>query len=309
MRVGIVTSREDAASLTIREQLLARYPFEPVDREIGEAPAHAWTPPGGDPVELGLIDAPLISATGLDAAFATDVLIFASRHTSKSGTPALLAHATGNWTTQAEYGGAPRRVSRASGYLLKRTREALARQREALDLRHDVSLEVTHHGPTEMTTPLLFVELGSKAADWREARPGQAVATAIAEVAETASRWRVPLTPGVKWNPPENVLVGIGFGGTHYAPLFNKLAERTRYTTAHIVPKYHVRKLAPDLIQHIVERVVEPVSAFLLDWKGMNAADKHHLLPLLEECAPEVPVKRVRKLIKATAGARTEVTR
>ncbi len=246
---------------------------------------------------LGTIQNPLLDPGDIDEQFQCDLLIFASRHRSESGEPSILVHPTGNWK-DAEYGGLPGRVSRTSGILIQKAYQAIKEKIKTFDLKHRASMEVTHHGPTECETPFFFIELGSTEREWTQEHPARFVAEVILEVARFAAGWSPEQNFDGHWIPPEGFQVGIGFGGTHYTPLFNKLVNRTNYATAHIVPKYFIRDLTREQIQHIIDRTMEHISFFVIDWKGMNAADKNHLLPILESFEPEIPTLRVRKLLK-----------
>ncbi|GAB4308883.1 MAG: hypothetical protein Kow0069_07500 [Promethearchaeota archaeon] len=297
MRVGILFSEEDDASKTIRSAACDLLGVEPPAAGPG-APVlvkRARTPSGRE-VLLGTTASSLLEPGPVDEAFEADFLFFASRHRSESGQPALLVHAPGNWEN-AEYGGQPREVARTSGVLLARAFRALASAKETRALPHSVSLEVTHHGPTGLATPCAFVELGSRPADWTDRRAAAAVAEALVEAADHAAAWEVKKGRGGKWVPLGDARVGLGFGGTHYAPQFSKVVAETSFFTAHLVPKYHVRALTAELLEDAVENVAEEVSFFVLDWKGLNAADKNHLLPLLERF-PGVEVLRARQVLK-----------
>ncbi|MHA1733986.1 MAG: D-aminoacyl-tRNA deacylase [Promethearchaeota archaeon] len=297
LRVGIVFSREDAASMNIRRFVLEGFGLFNGGDDAGGGFHSVVGHIDGHEVVLGTTPEPLLTPGDLDEEFDADVLIFASRHKSESGEPAILVHPTGNWAG-AKYGGEPRRVSRTTGVLIREAYRKLVEVKSEFSLPHGVSMEVTHHGPTELRTPMLFIELGSTDADWRQEAPARAVARAILHVAKVASDWVVEKTPEGHWIPPGEISVGIGFGGTHYAPQFNKLVGGTNYATSHIVPKYYAREVTRELVEHILDRVAERVSCFILDWKGLNAADKNHLLPILESFQPEVEVLRARRLLK-----------
>ena len=66
-------------------------------------------------------------------------------------------------------------------------------------MKYDVTLEVTHHGPTELSVPSLYAEIGSTETQWKDPEAGEVVAKAILAVSL------------------EKVPAGLGFGGGHYA--------------------------------------------------------------------------------------------
>ncbi|MCG2783360.1 MAG: D-aminoacyl-tRNA deacylase, partial [Candidatus Altiarchaeales archaeon] len=83
--------------------------------------------------------------------------IVASRHSSKSGTPTLTCHSTGNFGP-AEAGGNPRELGIAPALYL---RQALLNLKKNPPAGYEISLEVTHHGPSSLPFPIMFVEVGS----------------------------------------------------------------------------------------------------------------------------------------------------
>ena len=73
-------------------------------------------------VFLGLTKDPLIFLNDLKldkSELNPDLLIFASRHTSKTARPAFLVHTTGNWSVNVDFGGDPQDLSKTSALLHK----------------------------------------------------------------------------------------------------------------------------------------------------------------------------------------------
>lgn len=85
----------------------------------------------------------------------------------------------------------------------------------------------------------------------------------------------------------------LGFGGTHYAPNFNRLIKSKNVAISFICPKYYVQQLNKDLISKMINNTLEKVDYFLIDWKGLNSSQKLHLIPLLEEF--EIPIKKTKE--------------
>jgi len=44
------------------------------------------------------------------------------------------------------------------------------------------------------------------------------------------------------------------------------------------------------VIQQLINKNLEPIDYFIIDWKDANSADKKHLIPLLEEF--NIPIKK-----------------
>ena len=237
-------------------------------------------------VYLGLTKEPLIFLNDLkleEPNIRPDFLIFASRHTSKTARPAFLVHTTGNWGKEADFGGEPNTLSLTSALLLKAGYMSLI-EKDLQTLLSDFSfdIEVTHHGPTKLDIPLVFMELGSSKVEWEIAEAGKFVATTVIN---TIYRYLELKNKG-------NNEIGLGFGGTHYAPNFQRLIETKNIAISFICPKYYIQELKSEMISKMIRNTSERVDYFLIDWKGTNSADKKHLIPLLEEF--NIPIKKTK---------------
>ena len=235
---------------------------------------------------LGLTSEPLIFLEKLNVSGANlkpDLIVFASRHTSVTARPAFLVHSTGNWSSSADFGGEPQDLSKTSALLHKAGFESLREQIENFN-NPDFSLdvEVTHHGPTTLDVPLIFMELGSSKQDWSIKEAGELVANAIINAVFKYLDFKEDLTQQV----------GLGFGGTHYAPNFNRLITNNNIALSFICPKYYVQELNENLINMMINNTLEKIDYFIVDWKGTNSQDKKHLIPLLEEF--DIPVRKTR---------------
>ena len=235
---------------------------------------------------LGLTAEPLIflEKSKLDRTnFSPEVIIFASRHTSKTARPAFLVHTTGNWSNNADFGGKPQDLSKTSALLQKAGFESLRGQIEKFDIPDfSLDIEVTHHGPTTLDTPLIFMELGSSKQEWLIKEAGEVVANAIVN---TIFKYLV-------FKKKKDQQVGLGFGGTHYAPNFNRLITNTNIALSFICPKYYIQELNENFIMLMINNTVEDIDYFIVDWKGTNSEDKKHLIPLLEKF--NIPVRKTR---------------
>jgi D-aminoacyl-tRNA deacylase len=236
---------------------------------------------------IGLTDNPLIQFNDLkleDTIINPDLLIFASRHRSEAARPAFLTHTTGNWGANADFGGNPYELCKTSAILLKASYISLQEQIYIKEMTNfSLDIEVTHHGPTTLEKPLIFMELGSREAEWEIEKAGQVVAHAILQTC-------LEYTETQKRKLPE---IGIGFGGTHYAPQFKKLITLKNVAVSFICPKYYIQDLNKEMIQKMVSNNLELIDCFIIDWKGTNSADKQHLIPLLEEF--DIPMKKTKE--------------
>ncbi len=237
-------------------------------------------------VYLGLTKEPLIFLNDLnleESKINPDFLIFASRHTSKTARPAFLVHTTGNWGKEADFGGNIHALSLSSALIHKAGFISLI-EKELPPTLSDFSfdMEVTHHGPTTLEKPLIFMELGSSMAEWGIADAGEFVATATINT----------IYNYLKFKKKGDQEICLGFGGTHYAPNFRRLIENTNLAMSFICPKYYIQELNNEMILKMIRNTSEKVDFFLIDWKGTNSADKKHLIPLLEEF--NIPIKKTK---------------
>ena len=263
MRV-LVTSEQDIASLTIKDNLLNDYGFSQTDESFEGNPIFSI----GKDAQLITTKRDMIHCDHLESHFDCEVFLFCSRHRAESGKPALLVHSTGNLGSEALFGGNPHQLSVSAPSLVSIALKKLFEERNRIGLdEFDVSLEVTHHGPTSMNTPLVFVELGSSEEYWTHKGGAKAVAAAVMDcVSEPLSGDAV-----------------IGFGGTHYASKFNKIVLEKNYKIGHMAPKYAINGLTSDVLNQMINRSTNPIVSAIIDWQGMNAENKAHVLPMLED--------------------------
>jgi len=294
----IITSAEDKASMNLRENFLNSkiYNFEECEISWHRNPVFKLMnlPSKAEDLNkfsrleilLGLTKEPLIFLNDLrlnETQIAPDFLIFASRHTSRTARPAFLVHTTGNWGETADFGGEPQDLSLTSALLHKAGFMSLVEKEFSPNLSDfSFDIEVTHHGPTILKTPLIFMELGSSVTEWEISEAGESVARAIIST----------IFKFLEYRNSKNQKIGLGFGGTHYAPNFHRLIENNDIAMSFICPKYYIKELNVDLIYKMVENTIEPIDYFIIDWKGTNSEDKKHLIPLLEEF--EIPIKKTK---------------
>ncbi|MFX1419546.1 MAG: D-aminoacyl-tRNA deacylase [Promethearchaeota archaeon] len=235
---------------------------------------------------LGLTRNPLIFLNDLklgESELSPDYIIFASRHTSKTTRPAFLVHTTGNWSKDVEFGGDPKDLSRASALIHKAGFLSFIEQEFPNTLTNfSIDIEVTHHGPTKLDKPLIFMELGSSKKEWKNEIAGELLANIIIKAIDKF----------IKFKKNGSQLIGLGFGGTHYAPNFRRLILNSNIALSFICPKYYIQELDKELIRKMIFNTSEQVDYFIIDWKGTNSEDKKHIIPLLEEF--EIPIKKTK---------------
>lgn len=253
----VLVPKADPAAQNILAQLLELYDFSPAE--------------GGlmvyEEVGLALVE----DALGLSSLpFPAEEVLIASRHASKSGEPCLTVHVPGEPSKL--------KLGIASPLSAKSALEELARARDELGLPHRVSMEATHHGPTELPVPITFVEIGSQLPQWKEEKAGQAVARALMEAATSPAR-------GPK---------AVGVGGPHYAPAHTALALSSEVCIGHILPKYV--EFRAEVVELAVKQTAGGADLLVLDQKGLSAPQRELLREVGEKLG--VRVERADRLGK-----------
>lgn len=254
MRIALISTEPDLASKNIRTHLLASLPWQPCDASGGDIPV-LTAQHSGHTLTLHHYHAHSITLEHMDEKLNTDIIVFCSKHASKSGIPSLSVHPIGNFTT-AEYGGSDKTLCPCPAELMYHCFHALIAAKKRHDLHHEVVYEATHHGPI-LETPTMFIEIGSDEKEWVVPKSGQALAEALLEGIAALG------TP-----VPDPI---IGFGGLHTCPNFNKVVERRQALLGHVCPVYMLEHLDEELVQQMVEKTVPSPHIAVLDWKGLKS--------------------------------------
>ena len=283
--LAVVVSRADRASEHIGEHLLdlaAWTEHEDPDRPDGDGGGTYYR--SGD-VELRTFDDLHLHIEDAAAAFDDPaLLVFASRHSGDTG-PLLTAHATGN-AGPAEFGGEDGSLAHAAPNALTVVRRAFDEQ--APD-GYGTGIECTHHGPSSVGCPSLFVELGSGEEEWDDPAGAEAVARSILALEDVE-----PCTDrGV-----------VGFGGSHYAPRFDRVLTETDWGVGHILADWSLETLEEldDLGGEEATGVID--QAFRRSGVGYALVDGDR--PALAEAIDELGYRRVSETwLRETTGVDT----
>ena len=248
MKIALVSSLSDPGGCTIHEAILG----------LVAAP-HRLYPLERHDISHHRIGGRLIFGDQIDRGMDADLIIFLSRHSSKNPVPVLTVHVTGNITT-ADFGGRIHSLAPAAPRWMHAVIRVLS---ENAPPGYRVSYEVTHHGPTELGTPSLFVEVGSTEKEWEDKAAGAAVATSVLSA------------------DPVDCIPLIGFGGTHYAARQTHISLNSRGAFGHIV---HTRDV-PSIDAAMVGRLLEKTGAVAayVDRKAIPKKDLARLESILAE--------------------------
>jgi len=260
MTVLVVASQKDPAGLNIASSLSREYGFD----RSSDYPDPRIT--RKDDVLLARADEESICADSVDSLTNATSVIFASKHTSEKGEACLTVHCTGNVLNEAPYGGKPKSLALADPNRVKSALLSLAETREELGLPYLVSLEATHHGPTELRVPCLFVEIGSSAKQWGDPAAAKAVAQAI---------WTAA-------THPSNGTPAVGFGGGHYSWKHTEAMVSGKFALGHILSKYFFLEYDPGIVELAFRKTTGSCSQAIIDKKGVRGTDRNTLVKYLK---------------------------
>lgn len=271
----LVHSDRDIAGKNIAKNIFQRYRFTQTIQIYQGNPVYT-AEINDQQVTYITLSEESVNAQSLPKDFpAAELVVFVSRHSSKSGTPTLSVHTPGNFGP-AELGGLPRSVSISPANAMSDALKALNRLKQELKLNYEVTYECTHHGPS-LSVPAMFVELGSSERQWSDQIAAHAVAQAAIEAISNFGKSKGSAV--------------IGIGGTHYNRKFTQMALEGKAVFGHMIPKYAISIIDSKLLQQCMERTVENVDYALLDWKGIKSEDKPTLIAELKKAG--LPTQKV----------------
>ena len=215
------------------------------------------------------IDSPAISADWLDEKYDYDGFVFLSKHAAESGTLALTCHSTGNFN-EAKFGGNQKELAIPYPNLQKKYLQTLWDNRESFS-DFEITIEATHHGPTHLKKPSIFVEVGTTEQQWNDESLCSSVAQLVFETLE---------------NPIDSCPFAICFGGTHYSEKFTKELLFGKYALGTVMPKHALEFLNPVIFEHLITQN-NGAEVALLDWKSLGKY-KQTLIDLLSTTKLEV---------------------
>ncbi|HKT21794.1 MAG TPA: D-aminoacyl-tRNA deacylase [Nitrososphaerales archaeon] len=245
----ILSSTTDLASRTLADALVEEGGFASTGVELLGEPVYQK-----DSLLLARFEGMIVFPPDLDQYFNPQAYIFLSRHSADSGIASLTAHTTGNFSAEAKFGGAARELGKSDPGLLKNYMRALWRHRSEAS-GYEITMEATHHGPTSLQKPVLFVELGSSEKYWGDKKAAAVVGKALMESLTSKEIW---------------TKAAVGFGGTHYPEKFTKLLIEGDYAFAFVAPKHALEHVDEGMMGQMLQRTNAPVRYAVLDWKGLG---------------------------------------
>lgn len=192
------------------------------------------------------------------------LVVFACRHIAKEEIPWLGGHFTGEISYDD---GSVRRLSAASPSALRSFLHNVAKEAPE---GFRVSAEATHHGPTDMTTPCFFAEIGSSEKQWSDPQAGESVARSILGLES------------------RELPVFLGIGGGHYVPRQTGLMLEAEIAFGHMFSSYQVESLDQNILEEAREK--SGASYAYLDRKSLRRVNRDRILKSLEDMG--LPVLR-----------------
>lgn len=254
-------------------ELLVAYQDDPAGHNMAKFLSKEMTQENdifrGKYYDLLIIPTPAISADWLEEKYDYDGFVFLSKHAAESGVLALTCHSTGNFS-EAKFGGNDRQVAVPHPNLQKAYLQTL-KENQSKFSEFQITIEATHHGPTALRNPSIFIEIGTTEKQWNDVSLCNSVASLVHQV----------MMQPVKENP-----VAICFGGTHYPSKFTDELLQGKHALGTVIPKHALEYLDDELFSHIIAQNSMAKIA-LLDWAGLGP-NKQKVLDLLNSTELEV---------------------
>lgn len=257
-RFAIIATEQDQASRNIGNRIIELGKFEPAE----EKPYKTFK--RGDDL-LVWHKEKLVLATDLSEHYDPECFVCVYKHQSeKNPKPLLSVHATGN-LKQPMREGKPYELGIAHpGYMLT----VLRNLQSHVPQGYQVTYEATHHSPTNLKKPVMFVEIGSTEEQWQDPNAIEAVARSVLGLLEEQVK---------------DYRACVGFGGDHYQGKFTKSSLEGDLAFGHIIPGFKFKELNQDIVRQAIERTIS-CKAVVLD-KGSQGKQEERkpILEVIEE--------------------------
>ena len=267
----LVCSECDLPSVNMRAALMSMGGWEDLGEGEG-ARFHAK----GDVFMMSIPDMH-IRHDGLDAeaerfGIKVDDVVVMSKHSAKSGKPALTAHPIGNYRDN-EFGGRARALVRSSPALMTDALRRIVRYNDVEGIQ--TCFEVTHHGPW-MEHPTFYIEIGSDESHWGDVHSAETLARVITDL------------------EPEGYPVVVGVGGGHYAPRFTELVLDRKVNMGHMIPNYQLEGADDEEFLRMLNDAcrMSGTDQVYIHRKSMKGAEERRLRDLAVSAGYDVPASK-----------------
>lgn len=188
----------------------------------------------------------------------TDLIVYLSRHKAKSGKPSLTVHPIGNYG-KADFGGKDHTLVDTNSLALKQSLVSIHRHAMEMNLteKFEITVEVTHHGPTN-NAQTLFIEVGSSKKEWANLEACECIARAVLDIN--------------KYSKLKSTSA-IYFGGTHYSIKATKIMldeEGSDIAIGHMCPRYAQKWLDNLILEQMINKTHPMPKIAVIDKKGTS---------------------------------------
>lgn len=197
-----------------------------------------------------------------------DEVIVMSKHSAKSGRPALTAHPIGNYH-ENEFGGREGALVRANPALMTDALRHIVSTNDMEDTQ--TCFEVSHHGPW-LEKPTFYIEVGSEQTHWENKHAAEILAHVIEDL-----------------DPHPEYPVAVGVGGGHYAPRFTEVALKFKVNFGHMLPNYQMENRDDEDIIRMMRLACDASGTKLiyLHRKSMKKPEERRISALVESAGYE----------------------
>jgi D-aminoacyl-tRNA deacylase len=266
-----VTSSCDLAGMTMTRYLMRSAEFASESKENSNC--QSYRSARHENIQLYIFPGSLLTLENLDDFYSdASMFIFLSKHRSHSCIPTLTCHFTGNFSADNSYGGNPRQIAISYPSLLKGYLKAITAAKQKVP-EYEVIIEATHHGPTSLNKPVLFIELGSSEKQWNDDNAAAVICDTLLGM----------LDIGFEYCDK----VGIALGGTHYPIKFNRLLLESRFGLGAVASKHNLEAIDEEILNQMIEKSAEKVTHAVLDMKGLGR-QKDRIINILKKTSLEL---------------------
>ena len=268
----LVCSEPDLPSVNMRAALMRMHEWE----DLGEKDGARFCV-CGDTYMIS-IDDMHIRHDGIDRqaeefGIQVDDVVVMSKHSAKSGKPALTAHPIGNYH-ENEFGGRERALVQASPALMTDALRRIVSYNDVPGIQ--TCFEVTHHGPW-MDRPTFYIEIGSDESHWGDVHSAEILARVITDL-----------------DPHDEYPTVVGVGGGHYAPRFTDLALSRKVNVGHMLPIYQMEGRDDEDFLRMLNDACRATGTdqVYIHRKSMKGAEERRLRDLAVSAGYDVPASK-----------------
>lgn len=257
----LVASKLDPAGSNMASYMIENHGFKEKENDTY----------GNDIATLFISEEEALRMEWLDNRFSPSYYVFLSRHRSESGRPTITCHTTGNFSDSNEMGGRPKELAYVYPSLQKHYMKTVSTEMSEIP-DYQLVIEATHHGPTSLKKPILFVEIGSTKKQWDDQKAVSVVCDALVNTIKNIKTYSN---------------VGIGLGGTHYPSKFTDLLIDSDYSLASVASKHSLPSVDKNMMEQMINKSIEDVKYVFMDWKGLGK-EKDRLNSIVNDLNLEV---------------------